>query len=683
MPKGERPVILKRTGIIQSGRSDAEAGTARSGRGAGAIASLPPGTVLQDRFEILGILGRGGMSTVYRGRDRRFAGVDRIVAIKEMFDISQDASARRLRLATFEREASLLATLHHPGIPKIHDYFTLNGRIYLILEFIEGDNLETMLDSRHAPIPEPELVGWATQVCELLTYLHNHSPDPIIFRDIKPSNIMLHTASQRVILVDFGIARSFQGERRGTMIGTEGYAPPEQYRGLATPAGDIYALGATLHHLGTASDPRAETPFTFHQRPPRQLNPALSEALEAVILKACSYNAADRYSSAEAMRQAILDSQVRTTLPPPLIILPEAERPAAPKRPLKRPAAQPAPLPTGMLTPAEGDAANRLCWTVRTNDEVRSSPTVAGDHAYIGSYDSHLYAVSLAEGTVTWRAASGRGICSSPAVDGDLVIFGSEDNAIYAVERATGRRAWMYRTGLPVRSSARIADGCVYIGSDDGYLYCLELRSGALAWRTRTWSHVRSSCAIYGDSVAVGSDDGYLYSLDRTTGSILWRFQTTGAIISSPLVVDDLIFLGSMDGHVYAVRAATGERVWRVATGQPVIASVAHQDGTVYASSTSGFVYALNVEDGAIQWHYEDPSQVTSTAAVDEDYVYYGSGDGHVRCLDRADGRLVWQYKTGGPIPSSPALADSLLLVGSTDHRLYALDVDEAMADTE
>ena len=263
--------------------------------------------MLHDRYELLSTVGQGRMSTVYRARDHHFGSVTRIVAVKEMVDVVQDPAARRQRLATFEREVSLLATLRHPAIPKIYDSFTVNGRIYLVLEFVDGDNLETVLERRGVPIPEPELVGWATEICDVLTYLHSHTPNPIIFRDIKPSNIMLPTASRRIILVDFGIARTFQQHQRGTLIGTEGYAPPEQYRGLASPAGDIYALGATLHYLATGSNPRLETPFTFHQRPPRQLNPALSEAVEAVILKAVAYTAADRYPSADTMRRALLD----------------------------------------------------------------------------------------------------------------------------------------------------------------------------------------------------------------------------------------------------------------------------------------------------------------------------------------------------------------------------------------
>jgi serine/threonine protein kinase len=715
-----RGVILKRTGVIQTSGLGGEAATEAAGQPAPGWTIMPPGVVLQERYEVLNVLGHGGMSTVYRARDRRFTNVDRLVAVKEMTNVTQDAAARRLRLATFEREANLLATLQHPAIPKIFDYFTLEGRIYLIMELILGHNLETVLEQRNNLIAEKEAADWGMQVCELLTYLHEHKPDPIVFRDLKPSNIMLRDDGRHIVMVDFGIARTFQNNQRGTMIGTEGYAPPEQYRGMATTSSDIYALGATLHHLATGNDPRLETPFTFHQRPPRQLNPALTEAFEAIVLKSVAYNANHRYASAEEMRQALFASQNRTTLAarPPTVVLPPSPAPTArattslpPKTgllphgetdllrtppPTPAPAATRAPTPappaarrvstpvsrpstpgsSASLASASAEASSRTRWSVRTGDEVRSSPTIVGGQVFIGSYDGNLYAVNRADGAVLWRAPGGRGICSTPAVTEKLVVYGSEDSSVYAVDRATGRRAWAYRTGLPVRSSPRVAGDHVYIGSDDGYLYCLDQKTGGLVWRTRTYSHVRSSAVVVGDLVAVGSDDGYLYAVDREVGSTLWRFKAGGAIIATPCAADDLLLFGSMDGSVYAVRPDGGERAWRLPTGQPVVASVAASDGVGYVGSVSGYVYALNLADGEVIWQYGDAGQVTSTAALDDRCLYYGSGDGHVRCLSREDGQLLWQLKTGGPIPSSPAVADGVLYIGGTDRYLYALTVD-------
>ncbi|HEX5165350.1 MAG TPA: serine/threonine-protein kinase, partial [Thermomicrobiales bacterium] len=231
-----------------SGETTGKANSRRSQR------TLAPGTVLEDRYEIQKVAGRGGMSTVYVARDLRFSQVERLCAVKEMFDVDPDARVRALRLVNFERESALLATLSHPAIPRIYDYFSRGGLVYLVLEYIDGEDLERVLANQKMPFQEDQILRWAIEICDVLSMLHDQKPDPVIFRDLKPSNIMLRVSGQ-IVLIDFGIARTIQGRQRGTMIGTEGYAPPEQYRGIADARGDIYALGATLHHMATNSDP--------------------------------------------------------------------------------------------------------------------------------------------------------------------------------------------------------------------------------------------------------------------------------------------------------------------------------------------------------------------------------------------------------------------------------------------
>ncbi|MBE9479354.1 MAG: serine/threonine protein kinase, partial [Chloroflexi bacterium] len=233
---------------------------------------LQPGTTLEDRYLILGMLGAGGMSSVYKGRDLHFPNVTKLVAIKEMVNLIADQSMHEMIVKNFEREADLLATLSHPATPAIYDNFSHKKRSYLVMEFIDGDDLEAILAEATDFLPEEKVVGWAIELCDVLSYLHNIQPEPIIFRDIKPSNVMIDHHNH-VRLIDFGIARNFQPGEKGTMIGTEGYSPPEQYRGEASPAGDVYALGATLHHLLTKRDPRVEAPFSFAERPARSINP--------------------------------------------------------------------------------------------------------------------------------------------------------------------------------------------------------------------------------------------------------------------------------------------------------------------------------------------------------------------------------------------------------------------------
>ncbi|HLO16903.1 MAG TPA: serine/threonine-protein kinase, partial [Anaerolineales bacterium] len=223
---------------------------------------LQAGVTLANRYSIQEVIGIGGMGSVYRARDMHFPNVTKLVAVKEMINTAPDPLVRETIVQNFEREANLLATLHHPSIPRIYDYFTVESRSYLVLEFIHGKDLEAIINETNGFLPESQVLSWAVELCDVLDYLHKHKPDPIIFRDMKPSNVMVNHNGD-VMLVDFGIAKTFQTGIKGTMIGTEGYSPPEQYRGEATPSADIYALGATLHHALTRRDPRLEPPFSF------------------------------------------------------------------------------------------------------------------------------------------------------------------------------------------------------------------------------------------------------------------------------------------------------------------------------------------------------------------------------------------------------------------------------------
>ena len=637
---------------------------------------LKPGTVLQNRYHIQDVLGIGGMSTVYRARDLRFAGVDRFCAVKEMFNLGDDARVRQMRLVTFQREAALLATLSNAAIPRIYDYFEYQGSIYLVLEMIIGNDLETLLSQRGSPFPEEELVRWSLELSEVLIYLHQQEPEPIIFRDLKPSNIMIRN-NGLLTLVDFGIARSFAPQQKGTMIGTEGYAPPEQYRGIADARGDIYALGATLHHLATGSDPRGETPFTFAQRPPRRLNPSLSPAFEELILRSVAYTPSDRFGSVEELKQALIairDGSSRVEA------VPAPERTAASgSAMLVRDVAPPIPAApvvpvTIAATPSPVSAAPeaRLSWIATTADEVRGAAALAGGAVYVGSYDGHLYAIDETDGTVRWRFRAQRGIVSRPLASAELVLFGSEDHYVYAVSRQQGRAVWSFRTTMPVRSSAVADDRSCFIGSDDGFMYRLERTKGSVVWRYRTWGPVRSTPLLTEKSVLCGSDDGYVYSVDRESGQLTWRQHVNAPVQSSPILVGTVVVAGAGDGGIRGFDVHTGKVLWTQQTRKAVIASPVASDDTIYIGSADGTMSAITV-GGTIAWKVELCRQITATATIDGDRLYVAGTNGTLYCLDRANGTVRWQYAAGGPIVVKPLVTAEHVVFGSMDGKVYAL----------
>ncbi len=628
---------------------------------------LKTGTVLQNRYRILDVLGVGGMSTVYRARDLRFTTVERLCAVKEMFNSTEDPRLRQLRLATFHREAALLATLTHSAIPRIYDYFEQQGTIYLVMELIHGSDLETMLSQRGEPFDEAVIIDWTLELCSVLSYLHGQKPEPVIFRDLKPSNIMIRNDGS-LVLVDFGIARPFAPDQKGTMIGTEGYAPPEQYRGIADARGDIYALGATLHHLATGSDPRTETPFTFAQRPPRRLNQRLSPEFEQIILKCVQYSPADRYQTADEVRDALLELKNKPSRPA------RAEAVAAP---LRERAAGSRVLNTGNFGRSGSlEAAShqeRIDWVVRTGDEVRSSASHAGGAVYVGSYDGYLYAIDETDGTVRWRFRAQRGIVSRPLPTADAVIFGSEDRTVYAISRQHGREIWSYRTNMAVRSSAVSDDRACYLGSDDGFVYRLERARGTVGWRYRTWGPVRSTPVLVGSVVVFGSDDGYLYAVHRESGSLCWRVHFGAPIQSSPAVDAGIVVVGAADGAVRAVAETDGKLLWFYPTGKAVIASPTIVDGTVYIGSADGAAYALDLHTGSLNWKTSLCRQVTGSATADGEVLYVPGVDGAVYCLNRADGNVKWSCSVGGPLVTKPLVTADHVVVGSIDGNIYAL----------
>jgi serine/threonine protein kinase len=268
----------------------------------GALSNEPltSGTVLQNRYQIERLLGGGGMGMVYLAHDHRLA--NRPCAVKEMVDHFIDQQQRIEANDYFAREADTLAQLKHAAIPAITDRFDDQNRHYLVMEYVEGRNLEEEIAARGGPLPEGLIIDIARQLCDVLAYLHGSTP-PVVYRDMKPSNVML-TPKGRVVLVDFGIARLFKSARKGTMIGTLGFAPPEQYQGVVDPRSDIYSLGATLHYVLTGRDPEKFPPFSFP--PIRDLRPEVSTNLAGAIDHALSYQADARPPSIQDFRDMLL-----------------------------------------------------------------------------------------------------------------------------------------------------------------------------------------------------------------------------------------------------------------------------------------------------------------------------------------------------------------------------------------
>ena len=271
--------------------------------------SLAAGKVLNSRYEIVRRIGGGGMGAVYLAKDRNLGDAPR--AVKEMIESHLDDTQHEKAIADFKRESLLLTALEHPSIPTVYDYFYDDNseRFYLVMKFIPGSDLSSRL--RKTPgghIEEPTVTEWGIQTADVLEYLHTRR-QPIIYRDLKPANLMLDSNNNRIMLIDFGIARWVNKLEKGvTAVGTMGYAPPELFSGRADPRVDIYSLGATMFHLLTGSDPQ-DNPlliFDFAKNPrPRQINPGLSSEMERILMRAVEYKPEHRFQSGAEMREVL------------------------------------------------------------------------------------------------------------------------------------------------------------------------------------------------------------------------------------------------------------------------------------------------------------------------------------------------------------------------------------------
>ncbi len=296
---------------------------------------LPADQILNNRYHVIRLLGQGGMGAVYYVHDPV---LNRYVAIKQLQpDPITGEEAHEIVRQQFLREAQSLASLHHPNLPRVTDYFTQDRLQYLVMDYIDGQSLTELLLAAPGGLSENQVLDWADQLLSALDYIHQHN---LIHRDIKPANIRL-TSDGRIFLVDFGLVKAYDASNPNTIsmmhgIGTPEYAPPEQYdvqSGYTDQRSDLYALGATMYHLLAGQAPltvtrRMADPGAFHL--PRDHNPKISPDVERVILRSMEMERARRFASAKDMREAL-----RLARQPPAsddgrtVNLPDLTRPAA------------------------------------------------------------------------------------------------------------------------------------------------------------------------------------------------------------------------------------------------------------------------------------------------------------------------------------------------------------------
>jgi serine/threonine protein kinase len=369
---------------------------------------LQIGTVVHDRYRIAAIVGRGGVGTVYKVSDVRYGNT---YALKELAD--QSSGARK----QFENEAQWLHGLDHDSIPKVREYFEWESRLYLVMDFVEGENLEHKLSRLGGrPLPEAQVLAWILPICGALQYLHERQP-PILHRDVKPANIII-MPNGHPVLVDLGIAKEHLpgAGLTATFVrkaGTEGYAPPEQYTtaGKTGPWSDVYGLGATLYELLTGQVPPTAVERVALDSPmvrPRTLNPAINPRVDEVVTRALAIRPADRFQSVAQLIQALQVAQ-RSSNPSlagtgpipsaaaPMPVIPPRTRPSGPQPsppgspPVSAPFSAPPfsippSAPSGGLTLPHLDVPGSSLTSSYANPGSAPSPLASAPQGYNGSY---------------------------------------------------------------------------------------------------------------------------------------------------------------------------------------------------------------------------------------------------------------------------------------------------------
>ena len=642
-------------------------------------------------YRLIHLLGQGGFAEVYLG-EHIYLGTQAAIKILHTQLAGED-------MASFRREASMVAQLVHSHIVRVFDFGIEGTTPFLVMDYAPNGTVR-MRHPKGIPLALPTVVDYVKQIADALQYAHDQH---LIHRDIKPENLLLGR-HEEILLSDFGVAlieQTTRSQSTQNVAGTATYIAPEQFQGRPRAASDQYALAVLAYEwlcgdcpfhgsfLEVASQHLMVPPPSFQQK-----GATIPPAVEAVVMKALAKKSPERFSTIRDFAAAL--EQASQYIDHHSVVLPTNISPASSMQ--KNALSHTSEPLLGLTAEQELDVA-----------EIATHPRMVATHSFSEPPDVHAAQGKVVSApTVTVTRSTQSNIQPLPArqhytqgkllligvilllIGGSALFYPSVIKHFVHPLAATNQNATATATAQAYADANDIMFGsnAAHTHSDpsEHMLGITNIAHLELDWSYSAAAAVRSSPTVANGIVYVGSEDHNLYAFDTTCRNIcspLWSYSTGGAVDSSPAVADGMLYVGSDDHKLYAFDATCRRNctpLWSYATGAAIDSSPTVANGIVYIGSADHKLYAFDASCRTActpLWSYPTGATVESSPAVANGIVYVGSDDDKLYAFDatcRTTCTPLWSYVTGDVILSSPTIANGMVYIGSADHKLYAFD---------
>jgi outer membrane protein assembly factor BamB len=613
------------------------------------------GDIVDDRYEVVGPLGHGGMAQVFRAWDRR---LERHVALKLLRPHLTDTDAER-----FRREIRTLSRLQHPAIVSIYDLGS-GAHVYFTMELVEGGPFTDLGPYSDDFEPAQRFYRAAISVAEALAYVHRLG---MVHRDLTPRNILLGEGDQPKVM-DFGLVQltesSIELTRTGSTLGTPQYMAPEQATGESTgAAADLYAFGAVLYRTATGvapfeadNDQAIMYQHVYHAPKPAQaVNPAIPAALAKLLDRMLAKRPEDRPASAtevatalQALRRSAVLRVARTphagagkrgVYPTGISSLPDL-------KPIWQVRLSEGPQwPSGVIA-ADGvllvgqrddtlslvrcaDGARLGAW--RTQDEITSPPLLLDNQVWITTRDGAVATYAWPSGERTLTSSGVEAVGLTPV--GDDLLVARRDRSLERWGRSSKEVRWRTELPTPATTPATLVGGLAAVVCEDGWLHAVDARDGKHRFKVEVGAMVAPPVA-HGTWLLLATRAGEIHAFDTDSHEVVWSYDLDGEVWGAPVVAGRMLYVASWAAEVRALALKTGEDVWHRALSQPVTASPILTAGTLFVVSEGGELLMLDALTGVERTrHRVAAGSVQASPLAYEDSIVVAALDGTLTCL--------------------------------------------------